>query len=115
MATAGKTTATRRTRAATPAEEAPAPKKETVSQLRNRLRNEAERKVINNHKDEFVRIATDLFAEHGMEFNRRLTESEKAQKTVEDLLAQYPELRTKIQSAAYNPDDVGIMEEREGE
>jgi hypothetical protein len=76
---------------AEPAE--PAPKAETESQKRNRLRNEAERIVINNHKDEFVQVATALFAENGLVFHRRLTEKEKAAKEIADKLNQFPELR----------------------
>ena len=94
MATPSKTPTTRKRTTPKPeTAEAPAPAKETVSQLRNRLRNEAERTVINNHKDEFVQVATALFAKHGMEFNRRLTDKEKAAKAIEDQLNQFPELR----------------------
>jgi len=70
-----------------------APKKETDSAKRNRLRNEAERIVINNHRDEFNKVATDLFAENGLVFHRRLTEEERAAKEIADKLNQFPELR----------------------
>lgn len=70
-----------------------APKKETESAKRNRLRNEAERIVINNHRDEFNKVATNLFAENGLVFHRRLTEEERAAKEIADKLNQFPELR----------------------
>ena len=56
----------------------PTTKKETVPQLKNRLRNEAEREVLNNHKAEYV---------------RRLTEEEKAAKVIEELYEKFPQLR----------------------
>jgi hypothetical protein len=87
-AAANKSTASK---AAEPVEEAP--KKETESQKRNRLRNEAERIVINNHRDEFNQVATDLFAKNGLVFHRRLTEEERAAKEIADKLNQFPELR----------------------
>lgn len=71
-----------------------APKKESESQKRNRLRNEAERIVINNHRDEFNEVATDLFAKNGLVFHRRLTEEERAAKEIADLLNKHPNLRS---------------------
>ncbi|QGJ92856.1 hypothetical protein PBI_BEAGLE_97 [Arthrobacter phage Beagle] len=70
-----------------------APKKETDSAKRNRLRNEAERMVINNHRDEFNQVATDLFAKNGLVFHRRLTDEERAAKEIADKLNQFPQLR----------------------
>lgn len=98
MAPAATTSKPRTTRAKAPAKatvtqtEAP-PKKETEAQKRNRLRNEAEREVLKNHKSEFVEIATRLFAENGLTFTRRLTEKEKAAQAIADQLNQFPELR----------------------
>lgn len=66
---------------------------ETLQQKKNRLRNEAEREVINNHRDELNQITEAKFAEHNLPYTRRLTEREKAQKKIEDLLAEHPELR----------------------
>ncbi|QWY82809.1 hypothetical protein PP641_gp069 [Arthrobacter phage SilentRX] len=66
---------------------------ETIQQLKNRLRGEAEREVLNNHKDEFHEIATAKFAEVGLEFVRRLTDEEKAAKQIEELYEKYPNLR----------------------
>ena len=70
-----------------------ATKDETESQKRNRLRNEAERTIINRHRDEFNEEATRLFAENGLVFHRRLTDEERAAKEIADKLNQFPELR----------------------
>jgi hypothetical protein len=88
----------------------PAPKKETEAQLRNRLRNEAEREVINNHKPEFVDIATKKFAEHGLTFSRRLSDKEKAAKAIADQLNMFPELRAMFATvgAAQEAKDQGL-------
>jgi len=66
---------------------------ETVQQKKNRLRNEAEREVLNNHRDELNAITEGKFKEHGLHYTRRLTEKEKAKKKIEDLLNEHPELR----------------------
>lgn len=66
---------------------------ETIQQLKNRLRGEAEREVLNTHKDEFHEIATAKFAAVGLEFVRRLTDEEKAAKQIEELYEKYPNLR----------------------
>jgi hypothetical protein len=94
---ARRSAANKSTAAKAKAEEAAAPdekpKNETESQKRNRLRNEAERKVINNHREEFNQVATELFAENGLVFHRRLTDEERAAKEIADKLNQFPELR----------------------
>lgn len=66
---------------------------ENLQQRKNRLRNEAEREVLNNHRDELNQITEAKFVEQGLTYTRRLTEREKAQKKIEDLLAEHPELR----------------------
>ena len=83
--------------AATPAK---SEKKETVQQLKNRLRNEAEREIINRYREEFYEVAEAKFTEHGLEFTRRLTEEEKAQQQIEELLKQHPSLRGRFTLAA---------------
>lgn len=60
--------------------------------LRNKLRNEAQTEVLNNHRDEFVAIATAKFAEHGLEFAHRKTDAEKAADKIAALLKAHPEL-----------------------
>lgn len=74
--------------------------KETEQQMKNRLRNEAEREVLNNHRDEFYKVAERKFTENGLEFTRRLTDEEKAKKKLEDLLAEHPGLRAELAAAA---------------
>lgn len=69
------------------------PKKETTQQLKNRLRNEAEREVLNNHREEFHAVADKKFSEHGLKFERRLTQKERAAREIEKKLQQFPELR----------------------
>lgn len=85
--------------ASKPAEKAekPAPKqkKETAQQAKNRLRNEAERIVLDRHKPEFYKVAEKLYAENGFEFKRRLTEEEKAEQAIEKMLRENPALRQK--------------------
>lgn len=100
---------------------------ETVQQLKNRLRGEAEREVLNNHKDEFHEIATAKFAEVGLEFVRRLTDEEKAAKQIEELYEKYPNLRPATVVVADTPGidflqgadefgtEPGLVEAREGE
>lgn len=88
---------------ATPAEDKPkepaAPKKkekkETAQQAKNRLRNEAERIVLDRHKPEFYKVAEKLYAENGFEFKRRLSEEEKAEQAIEKMLRENPSLREK--------------------
>lgn len=75
-----------------PTEAAPATG-ETVQQIKNRLRNEAERIVLDRHKQEFYEEAEKLYEANGFEFKRRLTEQEKAQQSIEKLLKENPELR----------------------
>lgn len=102
--TAAKSRAAKATEA--PAEEAPkvtteapaeaAPKQETESQKRNRLRNEAERVIINRYKSEFEDVATALFAENGLKFNKRMTEEQKAKAKIDELIAANPALRDQL-------------------
>ena len=66
---------------------------ETLQQKKNRLRNDAEREVLNKHRDELNAVTEAKFIEQGIPYTRRLTEREKAQKKIEDLLAEHPELR----------------------
>jgi len=74
-------------------EVAEAPKQETESQKRNRLRNEAERIIINRHKSEFEDVATELFAANGLKFNKRMSEEEKAKAKIEELIKANPALK----------------------
>jgi hypothetical protein len=69
---------------------------ETVQQKKNRLRNEAEREVLNKHRDELNAITEAKFVEQGLNYTRRLSDSEKAAKKVEEYFNQFPELRAKF-------------------
>lgn len=89
--------------AGTPKAEA-VPAQETDAQKRNRLRNEAERHILNLHKEEFDDYAEDLFAKNGLTFNRRLSEAQKAEKKVNDLIAEHPELEAMLR-AKFEPTD----------
>ena len=80
------------------------PAAETDSQKRNRLRNEAERHILNLHKEEFDDFAEDLFAKNGLTFNRRLSEAQKAEKKINDLIAEHPELEAMLR-AKFEPAD----------
>lgn len=79
-----------------PADEgSPKKKNETAQQAKNRLRNEAERIVLDRHKSEFHKVAEELYAKNGYEFKRRLTEEEKAEQAIEKMLRENPSLREK--------------------
>lgn len=101
------TTRPKRTRATTPSkatnkiaddakQAAPKERKETVQQLKNRLRNEAEREVLNDHKDEVIDKTAAKYKEHNLEYVRRLTDEEKAAKEVADNFEKYPALREQM-------------------
>lgn len=90
---------------ATKAAQAKAAPKESEQQIKNRLRNEAEREVLNNHRDEFYRIAEKKFKDAGLVFARRLTDAEKAQQKIEELLKEHPELRSQFTALASVQDE----------
>lgn len=71
-------------------------RRESPAQIRNRLRNQAERIVLDRHRDEFHQEATKLFEANGLEFKHRLTETERAQAKIEALLRENPELRERF-------------------
>jgi hypothetical protein len=122
------TTTPRRAGTKAPKTETPKPEKqETVQQLKNRLRNEAEREVLNNHKDEVIKITAAKYDEHGLDYVRRLSDEEKAAKAIEEYYRQFPNLRpvTTVQADAAPsgftdpfedaPDNYRDVEHREGE
>lgn len=71
-------------------------KKETVQQLKNRLRNEAEREVLDNHKKEVIERTKAKYDAHGLKYVRRLTDEEKAAKAIAENLKKYPNLRSQF-------------------
>lgn len=100
------TTTTTRSRAGTTKDKTkvspppPAPEKtekqETVQQLKNRLRNEAEREVLDLHKGEVIERTAAKYKDHGLEYVRRLTDEEKAAKAIQEHLEKYPNLRSQF-------------------
>lgn len=48
------------------------------------------------HRDEFERYLADECAARGVEYKRRLSAEEKAEKTIETLLSEHPELRERF-------------------
>lgn len=95
---------------AKPAEGKGKPKKETAQQAKNRLRNEAERIVLDRHKPEFYKVAEELYEANGFEFKRRLTDEEKAEQAIEKMLRENPALREK-----YAPSTVVVDAPKGGE
>lgn len=69
-----------------------------LNQLKNKLRNDAEREVLRNHRDEVVALTKAKFEEAGIEYVHRLTPEEKAKKEIEEQLNQFPELREQFES-----------------
>lgn len=84
-------------KAATKAEPAKPAKKETVQQLKNRLRNEAEREVLDAHKKEVIEKTAAKYEAHGLEYVRRLSDEEKAAKAIEEYYRQFPNLRPQLE------------------
>lgn len=70
-----------------------------LTRLKAQLRAQAERTVIQRHQDEYHEEAEKLFAENGLEFTRRLSPKEKAEKEMKELLAKHPELAAKFPQA----------------
>jgi hypothetical protein len=77
---------------------------ETEQQIKNRLRNEAEREVIDNHRAELHEIAEAKFKAAGLVYTRRKTEQEKAADKVKALLEQFPELAGQFTAVPVTPD-----------
>jgi hypothetical protein len=89
----------------------------TIQQLKNKLRNEAEREVLDKHKSEVVEITAAKYKEHNLEYVRRLTEEEKAAKQIEELYAQFPHLRPQLeqQQAQLDHNDANLPAQMEAE
>ena len=78
-----------------------------LTRLKAQLRAQAERAVIQRHQDEYHEEAEKLFAENGLEFSRRLSPKEKAEKELRELLAAHPELAEKFPQALPQPVEDG--------
>lgn len=72
--------------------------------LRNQLRNQAERHILELHRDEFDAYAEELYTKNGLSFRRRVSAEEreakaqqekeaKAKAKLEKLYAEFPNLR----------------------
>ena len=68
-------------------------KRLTVQQLKNKLRNEAERETLDEHRPEVIKRTAAKYKAHNLEYVRRLTDEEKAAKTIEEMYAKFPNLR----------------------
>jgi hypothetical protein len=88
----------------TAAAEAPAEEAKTGTALRNQLRNQAERHILETHRDEFDAYAEKLYTDNGLTFRRRVSAEEreakaqqdkeaKAKAKLEKLYAEFPNLR----------------------
>lgn len=66
-----------------------------MTKLKNSLRAEAEREVLDNHRAEYHEVAARKFAENGLEFTRRLSAEERAEVELQKLLAANPALAAK--------------------
>jgi hypothetical protein len=98
----------------------------TIQQLKNKLRNEAEREVLDKYKPEVVEITAAKYKVHGLKYVRRLSEEEKAAKAIEEYYVKFPNLRpVPVQPPAPEPDIIEYadveedyvdeVEQREGE
>lgn len=77
---------------------------ESEQQIKNRLRNEAEREVIDRHRGELHEIAEAKFKAAGLVYTRRKTEQEKAEDKIKALLEQFPELAGNFTAVPVTPD-----------
>lgn len=60
----------------------------------------AEKRLREENKDRFNALVQEEAEARGVTYQRRLTEAEKAEKAMSDLLAAHPELATKFGPAA---------------
>lgn len=74
-----------------------------LTKLKGQLRAQAERTVVQNHQEEYHAEAERLFAEHGLEFTRRLTAEEKAKKDLDAILKAHPGLASQVQAVQGHP------------
>lgn len=74
---------------------APAPEK-TESALRRESYAAAEKRLREENKERFDALVQEEAAARGVTYQRRLTEDEKAEQKMRDLLAAHPELAAKI-------------------
>jgi hypothetical protein len=86
----------------------------TIQQLKNKLRNEAEREVLDAHRPEVVERTAAKYKTHNLDYVRRLTEQEKAAKQIEELYEKFPQLRPQLEQqqaqreVAFAPSDYNL-------
>lgn len=61
---------------------------EELDKLKQKLRHAAERKVIDNHRDEYNQIAEEMFRAEGLEFTRRKTAEERAADRIKKVMEE---------------------------
>lgn len=64
--------------------------------LRNKLYTEAQAELRERHEEEFISLISARYAEHGLQYRRRLSDEQKAEKQIRDLLAAHPGLAEKF-------------------
>lgn len=67
-----------------------------LKKIKQKLRAQAERDVLTNHRGEYNTRVEQLFTEHGLEFKRKLTEEEKAEQEMRKLITDHPELAARL-------------------
>src|SRR5690242_15327115 len=86
----------------------------TVQQLKNKLRGQAERAVLDKYKKEVISHTEALYKEHNLEYVRRLSDEEKAEQEVARLLALHPNLRSTFTAKALQEASPGDIAEAAG-
>jgi hypothetical protein len=72
----------------------------SIQQLKNKLRNEAEREVLDAHRSEVIERTAQKYKAHNIEYVRRLSDEEKAAKEIAESLNRFPQLRQLFSPAA---------------
>lgn len=68
----------------------------TVEQRKSRAYNKAFKRLREAHKADWETFIGEEYQTEGLEYRPRLTPKQRAQKTIEDLLAEYPELKDEV-------------------
>lgn len=84
-------------------------KRLTVQQLKNKLRNEAEREVLDAHRPEVISRTAAKYKDHNLEYVRRLTDEEKAAKQIEELYAKFPQLRPQTEQQQQQQEEPAVV------
>ena len=68
----------------------------TVEQRKSRAYNKAFKRLREAHKADWDTFINEEYEAEGLEYKPRLTPKQRAQKTIEGLLAEYPDLRDEV-------------------